>query len=499
VATKSTYRKTKFPDEPSNRAEIEVAKAFDDVAARVDVLQSPAVVYSTSAAAIASGVSVAVWSGSTAGSPYLTLPLSTALGKGTGIVLIVSNLTAGALTLKPSGAETISGATTFSIAAGSMSVLASDGAGHWSASVVGANSITNAMLAQMPALTIKGNNTGATANAGDLTATQVTAMLNAFTAALKGLVPASGGGTANFLRADGSWAAPPTPAGAIDIQIFTANGTWTLPTGGKLVFIYALGASGGSGGGRRGAAGTTRGGGGGGGAGKAFQFYGDPQFLSLSGAATITIGAGGTAGAAATVDNTDGGAGGPGGNTVFTSLTTFTAQGGGGGGGGTAAGGGAGGLGGSAASASTGVSPGGAGGAGGIGAGATAGAASIVSAVTNNSLTPIHSPAGGGGGGGITAGNATEAGAVGGASFLDPGGTAAANAAGGAGTSRATVGVNIVGTGGGGGSSGTVKTGGAGGSYGAGPGGGGASLNGTNSGPGVVGTPGCMIIITQCG
>lgn len=35
-----------------------------------------------------------------------------------------------------------------------------------------------------------------------------TALLNAFTSALKGLVPASGGGTTNFLRADGTWAAP---------------------------------------------------------------------------------------------------------------------------------------------------------------------------------------------------------------------------------------------------------------------------------------------------
>jgi hypothetical protein len=35
-----------------------------------------------------------------------------------------------------------------------------------------------------------------------------TALLNTFTSTLKGLTPASGGGTANFLRADGTWAAP---------------------------------------------------------------------------------------------------------------------------------------------------------------------------------------------------------------------------------------------------------------------------------------------------
>ena len=42
-----------------------------------------------------------------------------------------------------------------------------------------------------------------------LTPTQVTADLNVFTSSLKGLVPASGGGTTLFLRADGTFAAPP--------------------------------------------------------------------------------------------------------------------------------------------------------------------------------------------------------------------------------------------------------------------------------------------------
>lgn len=42
----------------------------------------------------------------------------------------------------------------------------------------GANSVTNAILAQMPTLTIKGNNTGGTANAADLTKAQVLTLLN---------------------------------------------------------------------------------------------------------------------------------------------------------------------------------------------------------------------------------------------------------------------------------------------------------------------------------
>jgi hypothetical protein len=44
---------------------------------------------------------------------------------------------------------------------------------------------------------------------GAPTATQITACLNQFTTSLQGLVPGSGGGTTNYLRADGAWAAPP--------------------------------------------------------------------------------------------------------------------------------------------------------------------------------------------------------------------------------------------------------------------------------------------------
>ncbi len=49
--------------------------------------------------------------------------------------------------------------------------------------------------------------------AEELTGTQATTLLDVATTALKGLVPASGGGTANFLRADLTWAAPPSGGG----------------------------------------------------------------------------------------------------------------------------------------------------------------------------------------------------------------------------------------------------------------------------------------------
>jgi hypothetical protein len=70
--------------------------------------------------------------------------------------------------------------------------------------------VTNAKLADMVAATLKGRTTGGGTGAPvDLTSTEATAILDVFTSALKGLVPASGGGTATFLRADGTFAAPP--------------------------------------------------------------------------------------------------------------------------------------------------------------------------------------------------------------------------------------------------------------------------------------------------
>lgn len=54
------------------------------------------------------------------------------------------------------------------------------------------------------------NNSGAF---GGLTNAQLTALINQFTPSLAGIVPASGGGTANYMRADGIWAVPPGTGG----------------------------------------------------------------------------------------------------------------------------------------------------------------------------------------------------------------------------------------------------------------------------------------------
>ena len=102
------------------------------------------------------------------------------------------------------------------------------------ASTITNGTVSNIKLANIPANSIKGNNTGTAAASLDLNASQVTAMLNVFSPTLKGLTPLSGGGTVNFLRADGNWAAPPASSGTVtSVSIEEMNGlsgTVTNPT-----------------------------------------------------------------------------------------------------------------------------------------------------------------------------------------------------------------------------------------------------------------------------
>ena len=86
------------------------------------------------------------------------------------------------------------------------------GTGSFAATIAG-GAVTNAKMANVATATFKGRATAGTGAPEDLTGTQATALLDTFTSTLKGLAPASGGGTANFLRADGTWAAPPSGAG----------------------------------------------------------------------------------------------------------------------------------------------------------------------------------------------------------------------------------------------------------------------------------------------
>lgn len=92
-------------------------------------------------------------------------------------------------------------------------ISVSGGGAAWS---IDNNVVTNAKLADMATASFKGRTTAGSGDPEDLTGTQATALLDTFTSGAKGLAPASGGGTTNFLRADGSWAAPPGGGGAVE-------------------------------------------------------------------------------------------------------------------------------------------------------------------------------------------------------------------------------------------------------------------------------------------
>ena len=92
-------------------------------------------------------------------------------------------------------------------------ILTSDASGNITTrtflNFLSTNTISNAMLSQVSSPTFKGRVSAGNGNVEDLSPAQATAILDTFTSNLKGLVPASGGGTANYLRADGVFAAPP--------------------------------------------------------------------------------------------------------------------------------------------------------------------------------------------------------------------------------------------------------------------------------------------------
>lgn len=137
------------------------------------------------------------------------LTLQPANGSNPGLVSTTTQSFAGNKTFTGTvGASNLSGTNTGDQTITLTSDVTGSGTGSF-ATTIANNAVTNAKAAQMAAHTFKGNNTGSTANALDLTATQLTAELNLFTTSLQGLVPSSGGGTTNFLRADGTFAIPP--------------------------------------------------------------------------------------------------------------------------------------------------------------------------------------------------------------------------------------------------------------------------------------------------
>lgn len=101
------------------------------------------------------------------------------------------------------------------------------------------SNIANASLTNST-ITIAGNSQ---ALGTTLTAVTLTASLNLFSSTLQGLAPLSGGGTTNFLRADGTWATPPGGGGCTTsgsaTQVLTDNGSAGCTS--NAAFLYASG------------------------------------------------------------------------------------------------------------------------------------------------------------------------------------------------------------------------------------------------------------------
>src|SRR5262245_16133979 len=146
---------------------------------------------------------------------------------------------AGALTFRPLTASDISGGisgggTVTSVAAGTgLTASPSPITGAGTVSLTVPVAIVNggtASTTAAAALTALGavpttrtlTTTGPLTGGGDLSANR-TLSVNAFTTGAAGVVPASGGGTTNFLRADGTWAAPPGGGGSGTVTSVTAG------------------------------------------------------------------------------------------------------------------------------------------------------------------------------------------------------------------------------------------------------------------------------------
>jgi len=282
---------------------------------------------------------------------------------------------------------------------------------------------------------------------------------------------------------------------SVIITEFTANGTWTKPTGLKRVLICCVGAGGGGGSGRCDGGATNRFGGGGGGGGAVV--WRQVAASDLASSVAVTIGTGGTGGVGVATVLTNGNSGNTGGDTSFGGLVI--AKGGTGGGAGTGTSGSSV-TGGNAANCTPSSGPYAI-------TGATSGQGQSGNGTVGSAgFSGQFGAPGGGGGGGINSGNTNStAGGNGGAVLANgltingPTSGASPNGADNQSnflffSSTLTSGKGL-GTGGAGGSAATPTAAGNGGLYGAGGGGGRASLTGTPSGAGGNGANGLCLVM----
>src|SRR5215475_7527214 len=159
--------------------------------------------------------------------------------------------------------------------------------------------------AAAPVTSVFGRTGAIVATSGDYSFSQITgtaapAQLPMFSSVANGIVAASGGGTTNFLRADGTWAQPAATAFTrINIQKFTASGSYTPTAGTKYAIVECVGGGGGGGAASTGTASVWGAGGGGGSGGYSRSLL---NAATIGASQSVTIGNGGasTANGAAT-------------------------------------------------------------------------------------------------------------------------------------------------------------------------------------------------------
>jgi hypothetical protein len=381
----------------------------------------------------------------------------------------------------------------------------------------GANSNITSLSGLTTALSIAQGGTGAATSSAALTRLGAQPAIAGASGSLLGGPTSSGGAPAAVtastgLTLSGGTLTVTNPANPVNVQTFTASGTWTAPsycTSGTpcQVSVVAIGSGGSGGGGGMETSGTAISGGASGGDGACLQ----ATYVStaLPSSVTVTIGSAATGGMGATA-NGSGSNGAAGGNTSFGNLI---AGGGGAGGGGTTSGSGGGGAGGigvvggngsgssaGSANASNGNQPGGASTAATLIPYGTQNAAGSGSSTSSAASGPSAPCVGGPGAGGPITTSAAAAGGFGGSaigSHIGMSGGAAKGAAGSASsvatgtwsyqtTAPSGGGGNFSGTGGAGGGCGT----------GYGVGGAGAGAGTTAGGAGGASCPGYVQVTT---
>jgi hypothetical protein len=174
-----------------------------------------------------------------------------------------------------------------------------------SAAKSGANSDITSITGLTTALTVAQGGTGSTT----LTANNV--LLGNGTSAIQAVAPSTNG---NILTSNGTtWQSSPPPAVGAAGQLFTSNGTFTIPTSVTAVKVTIGGGGGGGGGG---VAGADTGGSGGGGGGFSIGYL---TGLTPGNTISVTVGAAGTATTFT---------GGTGGTSTFSTLTATGGTGG---------------------------------------------------------------------------------------------------------------------------------------------------------------------------